>query len=148
MATTIRANFHATRRSSCCVVASAQRPRINAVDVAKRTRKDLTAFPGEDAPKTGRRVPPALVASYDEEDTNSHRLMSADEYETLFPTMVRSSIPLNFVKDPEATEPHAGPGSGKRTAPKHADTVRAPLMHQPTEKSSLRKQVFLRRANL
>ena len=146
MATTIRANFHATRRS--CVVASAQRPRINAVDVAKRTRKDLTAFPGEDAPRTGRRVPPSLVASVDEEDMHSHRLLTADECASLFPTLVRSSIPLNFEKEPEATEPHAGPGSGKRTPPKHADTVRAPLMHQPTEKSSLRKQVYLRRANL
>ena len=140
----------AQRRSSLAVNAM-QTAHVKAVDVALQQRYDLTSYPGEDAPRTGKRVVPPLSESNPAVslDQASHRGLSAEECYATFPTMARASCPLIYtaVSTDSELEPPRGPGTGRRIRPNRVDTASMSyLPHQPSDPTRRLQVVRQRRS--
>lgn len=152
---------------SVTVTASAASGRVvRATRVASQQRDHLTAYPGEDAPGTGRRVLPPLVevetasvSSHGEgmlvasAPSSSHRGLSSEECYNRFPAMARASCPLRVEPGPHggvhlARDDTEGPGSGNRRRPSHPDVEESstePLPFFPESPNERRKLVQMRR---
>lgn len=105
-------------------VHAAYRPSVAAIETASRQAAALTNFPGEDAPRTGNRIVPPLIDKPERggyEPLAGHRGFSAEEVATSFLVATRSSCPLVRGSHQMPLEPAAGPGTGKRSRPKHLE---------------------------
>mmetsp|Transcript_13975 Transcript_13975/g.39549 ORF Transcript_13975/g.39549 Transcript_13975/m.39549 type:complete len:166 (+) Transcript_13975:316-813(+) len=150
----LRTGVAARGRSPVAVLA--MRTQVNAVDVALVHRSALTSYPGEDAPRTGKRVVPPLAESASDvsmvtSGSTSHRGLSSEEYYARFPTMARASCPLAFSPLPifSEVEPPRGPGTGRRVRPTRVEEDKYPhLAHQPSDPAHRLKMVQQRRSQM
>jgi|EP00193_Tetraselmis_chui_P004500 hypothetical protein len=144
---------------SLVVASTGARPQVvRAVEVASTGRDELIAFPGEDAPRTGRRQLPPLVETSTSKPVvltsraTGHRGLSTEEYYRRFPAMARASCPLDTATT--AFVPHLqmddceGPGTGNRVRPSHAEEDNRALPNFPVSAAERRKLVQMRRSHL